>query len=96
MTLGKENLSEGLNVCMNYELNLLHHVGVVAKKLCAVAATHEGDNNTPSGPTVPGVKSGNSHDQQDKGFYLYSFHHWCPGNQSDHHSVDFLCSTDIH
>ena len=33
-----------------YELNLLHHVGVVAKGMCAAA--HEGDDNTPSGPPV--------------------------------------------
>ena len=47
MTLGKKKCREGLNVCMNYEFNLLHHVGVVAK----------GDDNTPSGPTGRGVKS---------------------------------------
>ena len=36
---------------MNYEFNLLHHVGVVAKRLCPAAAAetaHEGDDNTPS------------------------------------------------
>ena len=40
--------------CMNYEFNLLHHVGVVAKRLCAAAAeteAHKGEDNTPSGPT---------------------------------------------
>ena len=46
---------------MNYEFNLLHHVGVVAKIVCAAAAAetavHEGDNNTPSGPTGRGVKA---------------------------------------
>ena len=43
---------------MNYEFNLLHHVGVVAKRVCAaVAAAHEGDNNTPSGPMGRGVKN---------------------------------------
>ena len=49
---------------MNYEFNLLHHVGVVAKRVCAAAApetaAHDGDNNTPSGPTGPtgrGVKA---------------------------------------
>ena len=47
---------------MNYEFNLLHHVGVVAKRVRAAAAAaetaaHEGDN-TPSGPTGRGVKSG--------------------------------------
>ena len=32
---------------MNYEFNLLHHVGVVAKRVRAVAGTaHEGDDNT--------------------------------------------------
>ena len=39
---------------MNYEINLLHHVGVVAKRLCVLetaAAAHEGDDNTPSGST---------------------------------------------
>ena len=44
---------------MNYEFNLLHHVGVVAKTVCAAAAAaaaHEGEDNTPSGPTGRGVK----------------------------------------
>ena len=39
--------SEGLNVYMHYELNLLHHVGVVAKRVraaAAAAAAHEGDD----------------------------------------------------
>ena len=55
-------MPEGLNVCMNYEFNLLHLVGVVAKRVCAAAAAaaaetaHEGDNNTPSGPTGQGQK----------------------------------------
>ena len=41
-----------------YELNLLHHVGVVAKKLHAVAAAvHEMDDNTYLGPTGRGVKN---------------------------------------
>ena len=32
---------------MNYEFNLLHHVGVVAKRVCAAAAAaHEGVDNT--------------------------------------------------
>ena len=51
---------EGLNVCTNYEFNLLHHVAAVAKRVCAAAAetaAHEGDNNTPSGPTGRGLKS---------------------------------------
>ena len=48
---------EGLNVCINYEPNLLHHVGVLAKRVCAsAAAAHEGDDNTHSGPTGRGVK----------------------------------------
>ena len=38
---------------MNYEFNLLHHVGVVAKKMCAATAAaetaHEVNDNTPSG-----------------------------------------------
>ena len=55
LTLGKKKCREGLNVCMNYEYNLLHHVGVVAKRVRAVAA-HEGDDNTPSSPTGRGVK----------------------------------------
>ena len=47
---------------MNYEFNLLHLVGVVAKRLRAAAAemaaeTHEGDDNTPSGPAGRGVKT---------------------------------------
>ena len=44
---------------MNYEFILLHHVGVVAKRVCAAAETaaHEGDDNTPSGPTGRGVKN---------------------------------------
>ena len=34
-------------------------LGVVAKRVCAAAETaaHEGDDNTPSGPTSRGVKS---------------------------------------
>ena len=39
-------------------LNLLHHVGVVAKRVRAAAETaHEGDDNNPSGPTGRGVKT---------------------------------------
>ena len=45
---------------MNYEFNLLHHVGVVAKRVCAAVAAEtaaqEGDDKTPSGPTGRGVK----------------------------------------
>ena len=54
LTLGKKKCREGLNVCINYEFNLLHHVGVVAKRMRAVAAetaAHEGDDNTPFGPS---------------------------------------------
>ena len=60
MTLGRIKCREGLKVCMNYKFNLLHHVCVVAKRVCAAAAetaAHEGDDNTPSGPTGRGVKS---------------------------------------
>ena len=51
---------------MNYELNLLHHVGVVAKRVCAAAAAHEGDDNTTSGPTGRGVKSKKTLDRFDQ------------------------------
>ena len=50
---------------MNYEFNLLHHIGVVAKRVCAATAetAHEGDDNTeantPSGLTGRGVKTNN-------------------------------------
>ena len=63
LTLCNKKLPEGLNVCMNYEFNMLHHVGVVAKRVHAAAETaaaHEWDNNTPSGrsgPTGRGVKN---------------------------------------
>ena len=61
MTLGKKKCQEGLNICINYDFNLLHHVGVVAKRVCAAAAAaetaQEGDDMTPSGPTGRGVKS---------------------------------------
>ena len=50
LTLGVKKCREGLNVCMNYEYNLLQHVGVVAKRVRGAAAAHEGDDNTPSGP----------------------------------------------
>ena len=55
---------------MNYELNMLHHVGVVVKRLHAVAETaaHEEDDNTPSGPTGRGLK--NLHQQLEN--YLRS------------------------
>ena len=61
LTLGEKKCREGLNICMNYECDLLHLVGVVAKKVCAAAAAaekaHKGDDNTPSGPTGRGVKT---------------------------------------
>ena len=38
LNMGKIKCREGLNVCMNYEFNLLHHVGVVAKGVRAAAA----------------------------------------------------------
>ena len=38
LTLGKQKCREGLNVCKNYEFNLLHHVVVVAKRVRAAAA----------------------------------------------------------
>ena len=48
----------GSNVCMNYELNLLLHIGVVAKRLHAAAesATQERHDNTPLGPPGRGEK----------------------------------------
>ena len=61
MTLGKIKCREGLNVCTNYEFNVLHHVGVVAKRVCAAETAHEGDDNTPSGRVVKNQVSGNSH-----------------------------------
>ena len=57
LTLGKKKCKEGLKVCINYEINLLHHVSVAAKRMCVAAAAHEGDDNTPSGPTGRGVKT---------------------------------------
>ena len=63
LTLDKKVPGGGSNVCMNYKFNLLHHVGVVAKRVRAAAAAgttaaaHEGDDNTPSGPTGRGVKN---------------------------------------
>ena len=60
LTLGKKKSREGMNVCMNYGFNLLHHVGVVAKRVCAAAAetagetaAHKGDDNTLFGPKGP-------------------------------------------
>ena len=38
---------------MNYEFNLLHHVGVVARRVRAAVepVAHEEDDKNPSGPT---------------------------------------------
>ena len=49
MTLSKKVPGGGVE-CMNYEFNMLHHVGVVTKKVLAAAA-HEGVDNTPLSPT---------------------------------------------
>ena len=43
---------------MYYGFDLLHHVGVVAKRLCAVAAEHERDDNTPGRGVI---KTGSHH-----------------------------------
>ena len=60
-------MPEGLNVCINFEFNLLRHVGVVAKRWRAAAETaHEGDN-TPSGPTGLGVKMAEKFEMLDNG-----------------------------
>ena len=61
LTLGKK-FRKGLNVCMSYEFNMLHHVGVVAKRLRAAetgtkTAPHEREDNTPSGPAGRGAKT---------------------------------------
>ena len=55
---------------MNYEFNLLHHVGVVAKRVRAAvaAAVHEGDNNTTSGPVGRGVQKNVFHSRCKKKF----------------------------
>ena len=46
---------------MNYEFNMLHHVGVGAKRLrvaaAAETAAQKGDDNTRSGPTGRGLKT---------------------------------------
>ena len=51
---------------MNYEFNLLHHVGVVAKRVRAAAA-HKGDANTHSSPTGRGVKTTKGSSTPSKG-----------------------------
>ena len=53
-------MPERLNVCGNYDFNMLHHVGVASSQRgCAAAAaeTHIGDYNTPSGSACRGVKT---------------------------------------
>ena len=54
LTLGKKKCREGLNVCMNYEFNLLHHVGVVAKKVVCGGGARRGEQY-PFGPNGPRV-----------------------------------------
>ena len=70
MTLSK-NCRVGFNVCMNCDFYVLHHVGVVAKRLCAAAAetaaAQEGDDNTPLGPTGRGVKNDYSSAERRQG-----------------------------
>ena len=63
---------------MNYEFNLLNHVGVVGKKVCAAAAemaaetaAHEGDDNTPSGPTGRGDPFGPNGPRGEKYIFRY-------------------------
>ena len=47
---------------------MLRHAGVVAKRWCAAAETaHEGDDNTPSGPTGRGVKMAEKFEMLDNG-----------------------------
>ena len=53
MTLGKKNCREGLNVCMNYAFNMLHHARVVYSQKTACC----GGGNTPSGLTGQGVNT---------------------------------------
>ena len=61
---------------MKYEFILLNHFGVVAKRVCAAAAAktaaHEGDDNTPSGPTGRGIKISVL-------VFLMDQNHKCPG-----------------
>ena len=54
MTLifGQKKLLEGFNVRVNYQFNLMDHVGVIAR------AGDKEDDNTPSFPTGRGVKRG--------------------------------------
>ena len=76
LILCKKKCRLGLNVCMNYEFNLLHHVGVVAKRVRAAAAAetavHEGDDNTPSGPTGRGVKIQNKPAETKQTLHAFS------------------------
>ena len=41
LTFGKKLLPEGLNVCINYEFNLLDHAGVVQKRWRRKAGAHD-------------------------------------------------------
>ena len=55
LTLVKKKCMVGLNVSINYEFNLLNHVGVVAKRVYAAeTAAHEGVDNTPLGQRAEG------------------------------------------
>ena len=64
LTSGKKNCREGFNDCMNYEFNLLHHVGVLAKRLRAAAAETAGTKGT----TIPLLA------QAAKGWKPFSLH----------------------
>ena len=71
MTLTLSKMPEGLNVRMNYEFNLLHHVGVVAKRLRARGGGRYGGGARRGrqylfGPNGLRGKNDNVHDQQDK------------------------------
>ena len=82
MTLGKK--VQGGVECL-YESNLLHHVGVVAKRVCAAA--HEGDDITPSGPMGRGVKT-DIPNIVTPHYFLYSF--LDARNLPDRHNIIIL------
>ena len=67
--LGQKKCGEGLNVCKNYAFTLLHHVGVVAKRVCAAAAAGRWRTK---GTTIPlrrgRGKNDYSRTQQFKGY----------------------------
>ena len=65
LTLSKKKCQEGLNVCMNYEFNLLHHVGVVAKRVCGGDGARRG-RQYPFGPNPPRGKKLSQQDYQIK------------------------------